>query len=131
MPHRSSVAAPWRLRESRYTLTGTGCGTCNSKHMPPRKICECCNDTLLPFKFTGFGEVISFTEIHVAPAGFGRNTPYNIALIKLDEGPVISGIVVDKTLEIGSRVKSIFRRLYTDGDEGVITYGFKFELVDE
>lgn len=129
MPHRSSVAAPWRLKESRYTFTGTGCGACGNKHMPPRKVCECGNDNLLPFKFSGLGEIISFTEIHVAPAGY--KSPYNIALIKLDEGPVISGIVVDREgLEIGRRVRGVFRRLYTDGEEGILTYGFKFELID-
>jgi hypothetical protein len=100
--------------------------------MPPRRVCECGSADTKQFKFTGFGEIVSFTEIHVAPAGFDRNTPYTIALIRLDEGPVISGTVVDKEgIFIGRRVRSVFRRLYSDGEEGVITYGFKFALLEE
>lgn len=132
MPHRSSVAGSWRLRESRYTLAGSRCSDCSNLHMPPRRVCECGSADTKQFKFTGFGEIVSFTEIHVAPAGFDRNTPYTIALIRLDEGPVISGTVVDKEgIFIGRRVRSVFRRLYSDGEEGVITYGFKFALLEE
>ena len=128
MPHRSSVPMSWRLRNSRYTLTGTAC-SCGKMYMPPRAVCECGNGELKPVTFSGRGEVVSTTEIHIGPAGFERNTPYNIALIKLEEGPVVSGVVVDKKIEIGQRVKSVFRRLTVDGDEGLINYGFKFEVV--
>ena len=127
MPHRSSVPMSWRLRNSRYTLTGTKC-SCGKMYMPPRAVCECGNSDLKPVIFSGRGEIVSNTEIHIGPAGFERNTPYNIALIKLEEGPVVSGVVVDKKIEIGQKVRSVFRRLTVDGDEGLINYGFKFEL---
>ena len=96
--------------------------------MPPRAMCECGKDKLVPFTFAGKGVIISYTEIHVAPAGFEMQVPYNIALIKLEEGPVISGAVVDKKIKIGEHVRSIFRRLQVDGEGGLISYGFKFEL---
>ena len=127
MPHRSSVPMSWRLKNSRYTLTGTKC-SCGKVYMPPRAMCECGNDKLVPFTFAGKGTIISYTEIHVALAGFERQVPYNIALIKLDEGPVISGAVVDKNVKIDDRVRSIFRKLHVDGEDGLISYGFKFEL---
>jgi len=85
-------------------------------------------DKLVPVTFAGKGTIVSYTEIHIAPAGFERQVPYNIALIKLDEGPVISGVVVDKNIKIGDHVRSIFRRLQVDGEGGLISYGFKFEL---
>ncbi|KHO47497.1 MAG: hypothetical protein QT00_C0002G0149 [archaeon GW2011_AR5] len=127
MPHRSSVPMTWRLKHSRYTLSGTACA-CGKLHMPPRVICDCGNDKLETKVFSGNGEIVSFTEIHIGPAGFDRNTPYNVALIKLEEGPVVSGIVIGVP-EIGKKVKGIFRRLHTDGEEGLISYGFKFEVV--
>lgn len=127
MPHRSSVPMQWRLKQNRYTITGTKC-SCGKLYMPPRAVCECGGD-IKPFIFSGRGEIISHTEVHVSPAGFERNTPYNIALVKLDEGPVVSGVVVDKEISIGQRVRSVFRRFSADGDEGLISYGFKFELV--
>ena len=126
MPHRSSVPMSWRLRNSRYTLTGTVCA-CGKMYMPPRAVCECGYETK-PFTFSGNGEIISHTEIHVGPAGF-ENTPYNVALIKLEEGPVISGLVVDDKIEIGQKVKAVFRRLSVEGHEGLISYGFKFEAI--
>ena len=96
--------------------------------MPPRAVCECGRSGLKNVVFSGKGEIVSHTEIHIAPAGFEGNTPYNIALIKLEEGPVISGIVIGKP-DIGKKVKSVFRRLHVDGGEGLISYGFKFEVV--
>lgn len=128
MPHRSSVPMQWRLKQSRYSLTGMSC-VCGQLYFPPRAVCSCGNDKLASKTFTGNGEIISFTEIHVAPAGFDRNTPYNVALIRLEEGPVVSGIVIG-TPAIGKKVRSIFRRLYTDGHEGLVSYGFKFEVVE-
>ena len=130
MPHRSSVPMSWRLKNNKYTLTRSKCTACGNVHMPPRAVCECGHNSLGSVVFSGNGTIVSYTEIHIGPAGFDRNTPYNVALIKLDEGPVISGIVVDNGLEIGKKVRSVFRRLQTDGEEGLITYGFKFELVD-
>lgn len=127
MPHRSSVPMSWRLKNSRYTLTGTKC-SCGKLYMPPRAMCECGKDKLVPVTFAGKGTIVSYTEIHIAPAGFERQVPYNIALVKLDEGPVISGVVVDKNIKIGDHVRSIFRRLQVDGEGGLISYGFKFEL---
>lgn len=126
MPHRSSVPMSWRLSRHRYSIVGTKC-ECGRLYMPPRSVCECGRETKSVI-FSGRGEIISNTEIHIGPAGFERNTPYNIALIKLEEGPVISGLVVDNEIAIGQKVKSVFRRLAVDGEEGLINYGFKFEL---
>jgi uncharacterized OB-fold protein len=131
MPHRESVAGPWRLKQHRYALAGTKCSECGNMHMPPRRVCECGSENLEVVQFSGEGEIVSYTTIHVAPSGFERKTPYNIALIRLDEGPVVSGVVVgSEGIAVGRRVKSVFRKLYTDGEEGLISYGFKFELVN-
>lgn len=128
MPHMGSVPMSWRLAKHRYSMVGTRC-SCGQVHFPPRAVCECGNDKLEPFTFCGNGEIVSYTTIHVGPSGFEKNTPYNVALIKLDEGPVISGAVVDKTVEIGQKVRSVFRKLHEDGHGGLISYGFKFEVV--
>ena len=128
MTHQS-VPMAWRLKQNRYALVGTQCG-CGARHMPPRHVCECGSAELKPCAFSGAGEIISYTTIHVAPAGFEKNVPYNIALVRLAEGPVVSGVVVDRNIAIGKRVKVVFRRLYADGDDGLLNYGFKFEVVD-
>ena len=128
MPHMGSVPMSWRLAKHRYSLVGTRCG-CGKLYFPPRDVCVCGSTEMKPLTFSGRGTIISYTAIHVGPAGFERETPYNVALVKLDEGPVISGVIVDDKIEIGQHVRSIFRRVHTDGHSGLISYGFKFELV--
>jgi uncharacterized OB-fold protein len=74
----------------------------------------------------------SFTVIRAAPEGFEKQSPYVVALIKLDEGTNISGQVVGSPDEVaaGKRVKPVFRRITQDGDDGLIHYGIKWEVAD-
>ncbi|MBL7206026.1 MAG: Zn-ribbon domain-containing OB-fold protein [Candidatus Aenigmarchaeota archaeon] len=133
MGHRSSIPLYWRLQKSKYNLVGTKCKTCGKLYFPPRQLCSECRrkGEIEDFSFSGKGEIISFTVIRAAPEGFEKYTPYAIALIKLEEGEVISGqIVGDVTkVEEGKKVKSVFRRMHEDGKDGVIFYGVKFQLV--
>lgn len=45
--------------------------------------------------FSGRGEIWSFTQVFDAPEGYELYTPYYVALIKLDEGPMISAQLTD------------------------------------
>jgi uncharacterized OB-fold protein len=51
-----------------------------------------------------------------------------LAIIKLEEGPqMTSQIICDpKEVKIGLKVKSVFRKIATDGESGIIHYGTKF-----
>ena len=86
------------------------------------------------FAFSGKGKILSYTIIRVAPDGFERYSPYVVALVKLEDGPVVSAHVVgyneNEEMKIGASVRMVFRKLYEDGSSGVINYGFKFELVE-
>ncbi len=132
---QGSVPLFWRLKKSKYNLIGTKCVTCSSIFFPPKTLCPECRSKgkLEEFQFSGKGEVISYTVITAAPEGFEAYTPYAVGLIKLDEGATISGqIVGDQTkIDIGKRVKSVFRKMYEDGSGGVIHYGIKFEVDGE
>jgi len=129
--HRSSVPLLWRLQESKYRLIGTKCTACNQLYFPPRNLCPTCRreGKIEQFQFSGIGEVVSYTIIRTAPSGFEKLAPYVVAIVKLDEGPNISGqIVGDKDMvEIGKKVRPVFRRMYEDGDDGLIQYGIKFQ----
>lgn len=77
------------LAEGGYYLEcGNGHGS-----LPPRRVCPECGDRdlteqLLP----DTGSVATFSEIHVAPSGFGVDPPYVTAIV--DFGPVrLTGIV--------------------------------------
>ncbi|MBI4020987.1 MAG: Zn-ribbon domain-containing OB-fold protein [Candidatus Aenigmarchaeota archaeon] len=127
-----SVPLSWRLQRQRYNLIGTRCATCDERFFPPRNFCPSCRrkGKIEPFQFSGRGSVESFTVIRVAPSGFESQTPYAVGIIKLDEGTSISGqIVGDVTrVEMGKRVRPVFRRIREDGKEGVIHYGVKWAL---
>jgi uncharacterized OB-fold protein len=81
------------------------------------------------FTFTGVGEIYSYTTIYDAPAGFEKYAPYTVALIKLEEGPLVTAQLTDVNPEhvgIGMPVEMVTRKLRTDGEEGMIVYGYKF-----
>lgn len=124
------VSRHWRLQEQRYKLVGETCDNCGVKLFPPRDVClECEAPAQELYTFTGTGEVYSFTTIYDAPAGFEHNAPYTVALIKLDEGPIVTAQLTDvdeSELEIGLPVEMVTRKLRTDGKEGMIVYGYKF-----
>jgi uncharacterized OB-fold protein len=54
-----------------------------------------------------------------------------LALIKLDEGPIITAQLtdVDGPVAIGDKVEMVTRKLMTEGERGMIVYGYKFRKV--
>lgn len=83
------------------------------------------------FTFAGTGEVYSFTTLQETPEGFDEQAPYALALIKLDEGPLITAQLtdLDEPPQIGDRVEMVTRKLTTEGPRGMIVYGYKFRKV--
>lgn len=80
----------------------------------------------------GTGEVFSFSTMYNVPKGFGDQKPYTIALVQLDEGPMVTAQLTDvdpDDVAIGMRVEMVTRKLREDGDEGQIIYGYKFRPV--
>jgi uncharacterized OB-fold protein len=124
----------WRLRKQRYGLVGEVCPHCDAKLFPPRDVCpECGQEAKTEYNFSGRGEVYSFTTVYEPPAGYEENAPYTVALVKLEEGPLITAQLTDlegRKVEIGTPVEMVTRRLRQDGDErGLIVYGYKFRPV--
>lgn len=123
----------WRLKNQRYRLVGE---VCNQGHkvFPPRDVCpDCHGEAKIPFTFSGKGTIYSSTVIFEAPAGFEENTPYQVALIKLEEGPMVTAQITDledptKPIEIGTNVEMVTRKVSQDGDRGLINYGYKFRV---
>jgi hypothetical protein len=125
------IARHWRLKEQRYNLVGTTCTHCGENSFPPREICpKCGGEVKTAFAFSGKGEVYSFTSIYEAPTGFDETAPYTVALVKLNEGPLVTAQLTDlgnQPVEIGMPVEMVTRRLRQDGDErGMLIYGYKF-----
>ncbi len=134
MPHRTSVAQPWRLQQERYRLAGRTCDKCGNIDFPARRLCgECGWLEGKEIVLSGSGIVETFTVIHTAPEGFEHQTPYAIGLVRMNEGPVITAQITGdiEGIMIGKKVRAVFRKLYEYGDAGMIHYGFKFELLSD
>ncbi|HEX2993200.1 MAG TPA: Zn-ribbon domain-containing OB-fold protein [Anaerolineales bacterium] len=122
------------IGDSRNNATdwlGEVCPHCDHKIFPPRDVCPNCGDEAKElYTFSGKGEVYSFTTIYEAPSGYDSNAPYTVALVKLDEGPMITAQLTDVdncAVKIGMPVEMVTRKMRNDGDErGLIVYGYKF-----
>lgn len=126
-----NLAPHWRLREQRYQLVGNVCLKCGAKHFPPRQVCSKCRGTEFePFRFSGQGELYSFTTLRSAPAGFEVYTPYSVGMVKLDEGPMVEAMLTDvneEDLMIGMRMEMVTRKIREEeGERGLLVYGYKF-----
>ncbi len=125
------VPRHWRLRKQRYALVGETCPHCDAKLFPPRDVCpHCGGEAKQEFAFSGRGTVYSYTIMNDAPAGFDEQAPYTVALVKLNEGPMVTAQLTDlgsQAVEIGMPVEMVTRRIRQDGDErGMLVYGYKF-----
>jgi len=124
----------WRLRKQRYGLVGEVCEHCDAKVFPPRDICPSCGEEAKTlYTFSGRGEVYSYTTVFDPPAGFEDTTPYMVAMVKLEEGPLVTAQLTDledKKVEIGMPVEMVTRKLRSATDErGLLVYGYKFRPV--
>lgn len=76
------------------------------------------------------GRLVSWTRIHTPPVSFVQQTNYIVGIIKLKSGKQVTAQLVEidqSQLKKGLKVKGILRKLYEDGEAGVITYGVKFK----
>jgi uncharacterized OB-fold protein len=124
------IAQNWRVRNQRYALVGEVCDDCGKKIFPPRDVCPYCTQPAqTPFQFSGRGEVFSHTTIYNPPTGYEEFVPYTVALVKLEEGPLVTAQLTDvdpKEVSIGQPVEMVTRKIREDGPEGLIMYGYKF-----
>jgi len=124
------VSKHWRLKQQRYALVGEVCPHCQGKIFPPRDICPVCGeDARALYSFSGRGEVYSFTTVNQAPAGYEENAPYTVALVQLEEGPMVTAQLTDlddNPVQIGMPVEMVTRKLRSDGERGMLVYGYKF-----
>lgn len=84
-------------------------------------------------QLSGLGEVYSFTVLQEPPAGYEWQAPYIVAMVKLDEGLLVTAQITDydpqDPLKIGDRVEMVTRKLTSEGENGMIIYGYKFRKI--
>ena len=128
------VPRHWRLKKQRYALMGEVCPHCGSKIFPPRDVCPYCGgEAKTQFSFSGRGQIYSFTQMSNVPTGYEQSAPYTMALVQLEEGPVVTAQLTDlgdQDVQIGMPVEMVTSKIRTDMDDrGIIIYGYKFRPV--
>ena len=128
------ISRHWRFKKQRYALLGEVCPHCNAKLFPPRDVCpHCGEEARTEYQFSGKGEVYSYTTIYDPPAGYELTAPYTVAIVKLEEGPMVTAQLTDlgeQPVEIGMPVEMVTSKLRSEGDDrGIIVYGYKFRPV--
>jgi uncharacterized OB-fold protein len=124
------ISRNWRLQKQRYGLVGEVCDHCGAKLFPPRDVCpECAEEAKTLYQFSGRGEVYSYTTVYDAPEGYEEQAPYTVAIVKLEEGPLVTAQLTDVDngkVSIGQPVEMVTRKLREDGERGMLVYGYKF-----
>lgn len=120
----------WREYAQRYRLEAFRFKKSGKTYYPPRKVDPETRDTegstvVLP----DTGKVITYTVIRTASAQFKDMAPYALGIAELSDGTRVMAQFTDcdvDKIRIGMEVRLEFRRIQSEGDAGVISYGHKF-----
>lgn len=122
------IRSPRYGRETpqRYRLEAAK--TQSGKIFFPPRVCYPGGETAEPVKLSGTGKVLTFTVIHTPGKEYSDLAPFALGIIELDDGARIMAQIADtdpSTVEIGMAVKVEFRKMRTEGEEGLLCYGYK------
>ena len=100
----------WEATRARR-LVVQQCRQCGRHQHYPRHVCTSCGaQDLTLVDVAGTGKVWSFSEVHRAPIA-DVPTPYTVALVRLDEGPVLLTHLTYGDPSCDDRVRVDWRRL--------------------
>ena len=120
----------WREIPQRYRLEAQKCKKCGKVLFPPRMICpECKGREFDDTKLAEMGKILTYTIIRVPPHQFVDQAPFAVGIAELDDGVKLTGQIVDcdfEDMKIGQRVRIEFRKIYDEGEAGILCYGYKF-----
>ena len=74
------------------------------------------------------GTIFSYTLVQEPAAEFEAQAPFYLALVELEHGALVTAQLTDVEGEvaIGDAVEMVTRKLTTEGQRGMIVYGYKF-----
>jgi uncharacterized protein len=91
------------------------CGKCGDVHMPPTPVCPACLSDGQEWRAaSGRGTLESWITFHRAYwDGFKDELPYNVCLVRLEEGPLLVSNLVGpaERAKAGAAVRAMFRRV--------------------
>jgi len=132
---RISPARIWRERGTRYRLEASRCRKCGRVYYPPKTVCPACGSRDMErIRLPERGRLLTWAVEYTVPEGFRRYAPIILGLVEFDNGARVLAPIADarpEELRRGMVVEAVLRRVYEDGNEGVIVYGVKFVPVEE
>ncbi len=117
-----------RLTAARFYLEASQNGVivglrCENGHVtvPPRRTCMVCgSNNLYETRLNGKGRLVSFTTVYAKSAEFPIEVPYNLGLVRLEEGGNLMGIinlkVENETPVLNSKVRIRFEKIPENSD---------------
>ena len=105
-------------------IRGSKCAKCGTLHLPPRPVCPGCGGSEMTWEdVSGDGVIRAFTVVHVPLSTMVGRSPYAVAVVKLDDGPSVTGLVLDvddgDTLSVGALVAAEFAK---EGEKTVLCF---------
>ncbi len=89
-------------------IRGSRCTKCDTLHLPPRPVCPECGGSEMAWEdISGDGVLRAFTVVHVPLSTMVGRSPYAVAVVKLDDGPSISGLVLE--VDEGDKLSTVAR----------------------
>ena len=129
MARPMQVSRYWRHFREKYRLIG---GKCENSHVhfPKRPVCPVCGSrNVEEIELSGRGKVISWTIVRNPPSGFEYYKPFPLALVELEEGPVVLAQLTDvdpEEIDFGMEVEVVTKKIREFEEDGIILYGYKF-----
>jgi len=94
-------------------IMGSRCRGCGAVHLPPRPVCPECGARDPEWaELGGEGAVQAFTVVTVPLTRLKDRCPYAVGVVKLDDGPSVSGMILGvaegSEIAVGARVRAEF-----------------------
>ena len=145
---KHSFTVLWRFNPEWYRLIGSRCKQCGTVHYPRKMVCvyPCTSHDMEETQLSHTGNIVygGFAPRATGTGGYVDAQPQFFTTVKLDNGPHVMGELVNLPLDFvrrvifnpreketiyGKKVRMVLRR-FRKHDNGDITYGHKFELLD-
>ena len=96
LPQPDNVSAPYWQAAAEGRLLVQQCPTCGQRQFYPRALCTNCGGEPEWLECSGRGTVHTFTVVRQYGARpFRDELPYAIAMVELEEGPMMLGAITD------------------------------------
>jgi uncharacterized OB-fold protein len=119
-------------------IMGSKCSKCSQIYLPPRKLCQKCttDENMDWIELDGSGTLSTYSLVHVGARyfvnqGYSMKKPYCFGVVKMKDGPSISGHIVGvdesnpETIKVGMPLKAKFLKIEIEGKEPRTDLGFE------